>query len=120
MSYQPALPVPPTLDFRSGALSGALPRASSAGAVMHELCVAAGRLARAARRRDAAGTHDAALALARMASDNHLPKVRWHARALLGWRAEEALAATRLDALLAELDFAVAAAVAQLGARGEH
>jgi hypothetical protein len=84
---------------------------------MHELCVATGRLARAARRRDAASTHDAALALAALASANALPKVRWHARALLGWHADEPLAATRLDALLAELDFAVATALAQLGTR---
>jgi len=113
MSYQRAQPITPTPDFRAGGLS----RAPRADAAMHDLCVATGRLARAARRRDTDGTREAVLALAKLASDNHLPKVRWHARALLGWRTDEALAATRLDTLLAELDFAVAAALAQLGAR---
>lgn len=113
MSRTQAQSSPSTPDFRSGALTRA-PRADSA---MHELCVATGRVARAARRRDAGATHDAVLALAKLASDNDLPKVRWHARALLGWKADEALAAIRLDSLLAELDFAVAAALAQLGAR---
>lgn len=90
---------------------------SVAGSAMHEICLATGRLARAARRRDTAGMLSASRALQALGSEHALPKLRWHARAFQHWHVDEPLAASRLEALLAELDFAVAAALAQLGAR---
>jgi hypothetical protein len=102
---------------RPSALDRSLPIASRSGATMHEICLATGRLARAARRRDATMTTAAARALAALAAEHHMPKVRWHARAFLHWNGDEPLASARLDALLSELDFAVAAALAQLSAR---
>lgn len=101
---------------RPSAPSRSLPIASRSGTTMHEICLATGRLARAARRRDSTMTA-AARALAALAAEHHMPKVRWHARAFLHWHAEEPLAAARLDALLSELDFAVTAALAQLSAQ---
>lgn len=78
------------------------------------------RLELSALRGDPPAVHDAALQLADLAELHALPRLRIHARALLGWHEDERLSASRLSTLLCGLRFAIADAARVLGERPRH